>query len=82
MMSTFAPIILFAGAIWGAYACAGFYGVAIAASAMMATTGVVVSLATSRTLRHSILTKETSCARIQLRILPTTIEDWILWAQM
>ena len=44
MMSTFAPIILFAGAIWGAYACAGFYGVAIAASAMMATTAMQLAI--------------------------------------
>ena len=38
MISTFAPILLFAAAIWSSYAFAGFYGVAIAASAMMATT--------------------------------------------
>lgn len=44
MMSTFAPVILFAGAIWGAYACAGFYGVAIAASAMMATTAMQLAI--------------------------------------
>ncbi len=44
MMSTFAPIILFAMAIWGAYACAGFYGVAIAASAMMATTAMQLAI--------------------------------------
>ncbi len=44
MMSTFAPIILFAGAIWGAYACAGFYGVSIAASAMMATTALQLAI--------------------------------------
>ena len=44
MMSTAAPIILFAGAIWGAYACAGFYGVAIGASAMMATTALQLAI--------------------------------------
>jgi K(+)-stimulated pyrophosphate-energized sodium pump len=44
MISTFAPIILFAMAIWGAYACAGFYGVAIAASAMMATTAMQLAI--------------------------------------
>src|SRR5690606_1805116 len=44
MMSTFAPIILFASAIWGAYACAGFYGVSIAASAMMATTALQLAI--------------------------------------
>ena len=44
MMSTFAPIILFALAIWGAYECAGFYGVAIAASAMMATTAMQLAI--------------------------------------
>lgn len=44
MISTFAPVILFAGAIWGAYALAGFYGVAIAASAMMATTAMQLAI--------------------------------------
>ena len=44
MQSTFAPILLFAGAIWGAYALAGFYGVAIAASAMMATTAMQLAI--------------------------------------
>ncbi len=44
MLSTFAPIILFAGAIWGAYSLAGFYGVAIAASAMMATTAMQLAI--------------------------------------
>ncbi|MEJ6583898.1 MAG: sodium-translocating pyrophosphatase [Crocinitomicaceae bacterium] len=44
MMSTAAPILLFAGAIWGAYECAGFYGVAIGASAMMATTALQLAI--------------------------------------
>ncbi len=44
MISTFLPIILFAGAIWGAYALAGFYGVAIAASGMMATTAMQLAI--------------------------------------
>ena len=44
MMSTFAPIILFAGAIWGSYELAGFYGVSIAASAMMATTAMQLAI--------------------------------------
>jgi K(+)-stimulated pyrophosphate-energized sodium pump len=44
MMSTFYPILLFAGAIWGAYSFAGFYGVAIAASAMMATTAMQLAI--------------------------------------
>jgi len=44
MISTFAPIILFAGAIWGAYEFAGFYGVGIAASAMMATTAMQLAI--------------------------------------
>jgi K(+)-stimulated pyrophosphate-energized sodium pump len=43
-MSTFAPILLFAGAIWGSYELAGFYGVAIAASAMMATTAMQLAI--------------------------------------
>ena len=44
MLSTFFPVLLFAGAIWGAYALAGFYGVGIAASAMMATTAMQLAI--------------------------------------
>ncbi len=44
MMSTAFPILLFAGAIWGAYYFSGFYGVAIAASAMMATTAMQLAI--------------------------------------
>ncbi len=44
MMSTFMPILLFAGAIWGSYTLAGFYGVSIAASAMMATTAMQLAI--------------------------------------
>jgi len=44
MLSTAFPVILFAGAIWGAYSLAGFYGVGIAASAMMATTAMQLAI--------------------------------------
>jgi K(+)-stimulated pyrophosphate-energized sodium pump len=44
MMSTFSSVILFAVAIWGSYALAGFYGVALAASAMMATTAMQLAI--------------------------------------
>jgi K(+)-stimulated pyrophosphate-energized sodium pump len=44
MMSTFFPVLLFAAAIWAAYEFAGFYGVAIAASAMMATTAMQLAI--------------------------------------
>ena len=44
MKSTFGPILLFAAAIWGAYEFAGFYGVGIAASAMMATTAMQLAI--------------------------------------
>jgi K(+)-stimulated pyrophosphate-energized sodium pump len=44
MISTFAPVLLFAFAIWGTYELAGFYGVAIAASAMMATTAMQLAI--------------------------------------
>jgi K(+)-stimulated pyrophosphate-energized sodium pump len=44
MMSTWMPVVLFAGAIWSAYELAGFYGVAIAASAMMATTAMQLAI--------------------------------------
>lgn len=44
MISTFSSVVLFAFAIWGSYALAGFYGVAIAASAMMATTAMQLAI--------------------------------------
>ncbi|WP_310994060.1 sodium-translocating pyrophosphatase [Aequorivita marina] len=44
MKSTFASVILFAAAIYGSYELAGFYGVALAASAMMATTGMQLAI--------------------------------------
>ncbi|RXJ52866.1 sodium-translocating pyrophosphatase [Gelidibacter gilvus] len=44
MISTFPSVLLFAGAIWASYAFAGFYGVALAASAMMATTGMQLAI--------------------------------------
>lgn len=44
MISTFSSVLLFAFAIWGSYALAGFYGVAIAASAMMATTAMQLAI--------------------------------------
>jgi len=44
MISTFPTIILFAAAIWSSYAFAGFYGVALAASAMMATTAMQLAI--------------------------------------
>jgi len=44
MLSTALPVILFAGAIWAAYAFAGFYGVGIAATAMMATTAMQLAI--------------------------------------
>ena len=44
MMSTFGPIILFATAIYLSYEFAGFYGVSIAACAMMATTAMQLAI--------------------------------------
>ncbi|PQJ19103.1 sodium-translocating pyrophosphatase [Nonlabens tegetincola] len=44
MISTFPSVILFAGAIWASYAFSGFYGVALAASAMMATTAMQLAI--------------------------------------
>lgn len=44
MLSTFSSVLLFAAAIWGSYTLAGFYGVAIAASAMMATTAMQLAI--------------------------------------
>ncbi|HBI01453.1 MAG TPA: sodium-translocating pyrophosphatase [Flavobacterium sp.] len=44
MISTFPTVLIFAGAIWASYALAGFYGVALAASAMMATTAMQLAI--------------------------------------
>ena len=44
MISTASSVLLFAAAIWGSYSLAGFYGVAIAASAMMATTAMQLAI--------------------------------------
>lgn len=44
MLSTAFPVILFAGAIWASYSFAGFYGVGIAAAAMMATTAMQLAI--------------------------------------
>ena len=44
MISTFPTVLLFAAAIWSSYALAGFYGVAMAASAMMATTAMQLAI--------------------------------------
>ena len=44
MKSTLLSVVLFAAAIFGSYALAGFYGVALAASAMMATTAMQLAI--------------------------------------
>lgn len=44
MESTFLPILVLAAGIWGSYECAGLYGVAIAAAAMMATTAMQLAI--------------------------------------
>jgi K(+)-stimulated pyrophosphate-energized sodium pump len=44
MISTFPSVLLFAGAIWASYGFAGFYGVALSASAMMATTAMQLAI--------------------------------------
>jgi K(+)-stimulated pyrophosphate-energized sodium pump len=44
MESTMLPIIVLAGGIYGSYACAGLYGVAIAAAGMMATTAMQLAI--------------------------------------
>ena len=44
MESTFLPILVLAGGIWGSYECAGLYGVAIAAAGMMATTAMQLAI--------------------------------------
>jgi K(+)-stimulated pyrophosphate-energized sodium pump len=44
MESTFLPILVLAGGIWGSFECAGLYGVSIAAAGMMATTAMQLAI--------------------------------------
>ena len=44
MESTFYPILVLASGIYGSFACAGLYGVAIAAAGMMATTAMQLAI--------------------------------------
>ncbi len=44
MESTCLPILVLASGIWGSFACAGLYGVAIAAAGMMATTAMQLAI--------------------------------------
>jgi K(+)-stimulated pyrophosphate-energized sodium pump len=45
MQATAAPALMICAAIWAAYALAGVYGVAVAATAMLSTSGLILALA-------------------------------------